>query len=227
MMLIFIDIIQITIVLLFICVVYLLTKRALVNKGYDKKFGINTTGTRSWGKGSLYNRTESTPYMALNSFAHKYTMGPNDNLVDFGSGRSRVAIYMHNRFRIPVTGIELNDLTYDEAVTNVDSYLSNCEHTNAKLKIEKEYAEKYEIKESENKFFFFNPFDVSIFEKVVNNIIRSSIKDSKEVEIILYYPLKAYKDFLDRKTGFVLVKKINSAGAIGFTEKFLIYKLIP
>lgn len=226
-MTIFVDVASIIIILLFAYVVCLMVNRMLVNKRYDRKFEINTGGTRSWGRGSLYNRTESTPYLALSSFSSKYRMSNNDNLVDFGSGRSRVAIYMHNRFRMTVTGVELNDLTYKEAIVNVNSYLSKYRYIKKELNIEKEYAEKYEIKEEDNKFFFFNPFDVSIFEKVVSNIIDSSAEYNKEVELILYYPLGEYKEFLLEETPFILDQEIKPSGAIGFTEKFLIYRLTP
>ena len=38
--------------------------------------------------------------------------------MDFGCGRGRVAFYIHNKFHIPVTGIEINDKTYGEALDN-------------------------------------------------------------------------------------------------------------
>ena len=38
----------------------------------------------------------------------------SDSVVDFGCGRGRVAFYIHNRFHVPVTGIEANDKTYEE-----------------------------------------------------------------------------------------------------------------
>lgn len=199
------------------------------NKKYDKGLNIKTTGLRSWGKGSLYNRTESTPYLALNSLIEKYSMLPTDGLVDFGCGKGRVAIFLHHNYEILTTGIELNDLTYDEAVVNVENYstLNNIDVNDSKVKIEKEYAEKYIIKENENKFFFFNPFDVSIFEKVISNIIEDSIYSNKEVELIVYYPIKSYRDFLENDTPFQLSRKIKAQGSIGFKEKFLIYKFNP
>lgn len=205
----------------------IITMRIVANKRYDESFGINTRGLRSWGRGSLYNRTESTPYLALNSFSEEYKMNSNDNLVDFGCGKGRVAIYIHDKYKIPVTGIELNELTYKDALENVSSYVDVQGNSKVEVKIEKEYAEKYEIKKDENKFFFFNPFDVSIFEKVVHNIVKSAKEHHKEVEIILYYPISEYRNFLNKETPFELKNEIKAKGSIGFTEKFLIYKFNP
>lgn len=203
--------------------------RGVWSKKYDNKLNVVTTGLRSWGKGSLYNRTESTPYLALIGFSKKYSMSPKDGLVDFGCGKGRVAIFLHDKYKVPTTGIELNDLTFDEATENVESYLkaNNANSVNSGIKIEKEYAEEYVIKKHENKFFFFNPFDVSIFKKVVSNIIEDAIYSNKEVELIVYYPIKSYREFLENNTQFKLSNKIVAQGAIGFTEKFLIYTFNP
>lgn len=224
----YISIISTIIILLFLYSVYLLVRRRNANIRYDKMFGIDTRGLRNWSKGKLYNRTESTPYLALRSFTKKYKMNPKDGLVDFGCGKGRVAIYLHDKYKISVTGIELNNLAYSEAVKNVESYLDKHEMINdGTLQIKQEYAEDYKIKENENKFFFFNPFHVSIFKKVVNNIIKDAEENNKEVEIILYYPLNSYMKFLRKETPFQLVQRIRASGSIGYREKFLIYKFIP
>lgn len=222
----YISIISIIIILLFLHSVYLLVRRRNANIRYDKMFGINTRGLRNWSKSKLYNRTESTPYLALSSLAKKYKMSPKDGLVDFGCGKGRVAIYLHDKYKIPVTGIELNEITYNEAVENVESYRNKYD-TNCKVHIEMQFAEDYQIKTHENKFFFFNPFHVRIFKKVVNNIIKDAEENNKEVEIILYYPLGPYKKFLENETSFKLSQKIKAQGAIGFREKFLVYKFTP
>lgn len=220
------NIVSIIVLISFSYCIYLLKKRNTINKRYDRVFGINTRGLRSWERGSLYNRTESTPYLALSSLAQEYEMSPQDKLVDFGCGKGRVAIFLHNKFNISVTGVELNPATYDEAIENINSYM-NMYGENDKLTLSSDYAEEYEIKDDENKFFFFNPFDVSIFKKVVNNIVKNADEHNKEVEIILYYPLNTYKKFLKNETPFQLKQKIKASGAIGYREKFLIYKYKP
>ena len=216
---------------------YLLLNRKLVNRRLDRELGIVTGGIRSWGRGSCHNRTESTQYLALNSFADNYKMSSDDSLVDFGAGKGRVIIFIHDRFKISVTGIELHEISYGEAIDNVNSYLGNCFQngnsskrrykTGKKLTIEKGYAEEYRIKEKDNKFFFFNPFDVDTFKLVVANIIESSDRYNKEVDIILYYPLSCYVEFLINETGFVLVDEIKYIGSIGSKDRFQIYRLTP
>lgn len=201
--------------------------RRIVNVKYDKKLGIKTIGIRKNKLKTIHNRTESTPYLALESLFKEYTMNTNDKLVDFGSGRGRVAIFIHNKFKVSVTGIELNTLTYNEAVDNVDFYTNKYGDINKDLNILEKYAEKYNIKKDDNKFFFFNPFHISIFQEVVRNIIESSKEHKKQVEIILYYPLPSYIQFIENETRFILKNKIKAKGSITPTEKFLIYTLNP
>lgn len=204
---------------------YLIINRTFTNKRNDRKFNIGTTGTRSWDKSNLYHRTESTPYLALDCLVKEYKVNPGDSLVDFGAGRGRVSIYLFDKWKIPVKGIEINDFTYVEFAENINNYLSKHEDSND-LSIVKEYAENYKITKKENKFFFFNPFNVSIFEKVIDNIIANAITNNKEVEIILYYPTLEYKSFLE-KTPFILIQEIKIKNAIFPNERFAIYKYTP
>ena len=220
------DLLLVTSLALFAYVVILLWKRAYTDKKYDKLLNINTRGKRSWDKKNIYHRTESTPYLALDSLTKAYQVNPGDQLVDFGAGKGRVFLYLHDFYNIPVTGIEIDNLAYDEANRNISNYLDvakDNEESKKDIRLLKKFAEEYIIDVNDNKFFFFNPFDVSIFEKVVHNIIKHADETGKEVDIILYYPTRKYKRFLE-STEFTLHERIKTAGSISPTEKIEIYK---
>lgn len=207
-------------VIIFVALIYYsinILCRVLINKAFDSRLNISTRGRRSWDKNKIYNRTESTPYLALDNLADKYPLSINDYLIDFGCGKGRVALYFNARFGLNVTGIEINQESYLEALENKE----NCKVKNDNIHFVKQYAEQYEIK-NENKFFFFNPFDSSIFEKVLKNIIDNANENKKEVDIILYYPIKSYKKIM-KDSPFELKMKVKPSGAIGPTEKFEIY----
>lgn len=197
------------------------------DKKFDEKLLIRTTGIREWREDTPYNRTESTPYMALETLFDKYKLNEQDQLVDFGAGRGRVAFYIHNQFNIPITAVELNELTLDEALRNKRGYRSHASHLEAPIQFQYGYAEQYEVTEEDNKFYFFNPFKAEIFEEVVDNIVESAEQVGKEVDIILYYPMPGYKRYLAEKTDFTLVNKVLVDGMKDKREKFLIYRLNP
>ncbi|NLJ78694.1 MAG: SAM-dependent methyltransferase [Tissierellia bacterium] len=198
----------------------------MIERDYDRTLRIRTTGIREWRDGSTdYNRCESTPYMALKELFKRYKLNGNDSLVDFGCGRGRVAFYIHNNFRIPVTGVEVHDTTFDEVLNNRASYIYGFQDIEAPIRFEYGLAEHYEIRPIDNKFYFFNPFSIKIFKRVVNNILDSIKMDRRTVDIILYYPITEYKLFLKKSTPFKLIDRIRVPEANDNKEKFLIYRI--
>lgn len=198
-----------------------------IDKKFDEQLLIRTTGIREWREDTPYNRAESTPYLALETLFERYKLSEEDQLVDFGAGRGRVAFYIHNKFNIPITAVELNELTLDEALRNKKGYRTHANHLEAPIQFQYGYAEQYEVTEEDNKFYFFNPFKAEIFEEVVENIVDSAEKVGKEIDIILYYPMPGYKRYLQEKTDFKLVEKVLVDGMKDKREKFLIYRLDP
>ena len=193
---------------------------------YDRMLHIKTVGLREWRDGTTkYNRYEATPYAALDKLFESYKLEKTDRVVDFGCGRGRVAFYIHNRFHVPVTGIEMNDKTYEEAINNKISYRQRAKHIKAPLRFEYGLAEHYETKPTDNIFYFFNPFSADIFKKVVKNILHSVKAEKRIVDIILYYPMPKYKQFLRTNTPFKLLNKVRLPGAKDSKHKFLIYRL--
>ncbi len=195
-------------------------------KKFDQALNIWTEGLREWRDPSVqYNRYEATPYKALEHFFNHYKLRPSDHVVDFGSGRGRVAFYIHHRFQIPVTGIEVNEQTLDEAISNKLSYRRKAAHIDAPIRFEYGLAEQFNILPEHNKFYFFNPFTVQIFKKVIHNIVKSVEAAPRQADIILYYPLPEYKRVLHQNTPFRLVNKIRVPGAKDKLEKFLVYRV--
>lgn len=199
----------------------------MVEKKFDQLLGIRTDGIRKWRGNVPYNRYEPTPYVALEKLFQAYRIEEEDEVVDFGCGRGRVSFYIHHRFQVPVTGIENNDKTFEEALDNEASYRRDREHITAPLELEYGLAEMYEIEETENCFYFFNPFSVNIFKKVVDNIMTSIKQHDRPVDLILYYPLPEYKWFLKQKTPFRLINKVRVPEANhGKRGKFKIYRYV-
>lgn len=201
----------------------------LLEKKFDQQLQIRTVGLREWGKeANKYNRYEATPYLALEQLFETYTFKQDDKLIDFGSGRGRVAFYVHNRFNIAVTGVEAHDTTFEEALINEEMYRKSRAHLDAPLLFEFALAEQYEIAEDYNKFFMFNPFSVHIFKRVMTNILKSYERQPRMMELILYYPLNDFIHYLRNKTPFELINKIKvKNGDHGSYGRFEIYRLTP
>lgn len=199
----------------------------LVERKIDSHLGIRTIGIREWSKqkANKYNRYEATPYKALDKLFQQYKFKKDDYFVDFGSGRGRVSFYIHHKFKIPVTGVEANDKTYEEALKNEASYLKSVNEVKAPIRFDFGLAEQYEIDSEATCFYFFNPFTLKIFKKVINNILKSFEETEREIDLIVYYPLTEFKKYLREETGFELINKISAPGEHGSYGKFIIYRL--
>src|SRR5690625_6887657 len=95
----------------------------MLEEKYDQALNIRTSGIREWRNDKNgYNRYEATPYEALDILFENYSLPSDAQLVDFGCGRGRISFYIHDRFNIPVSGVENNDKTFDELLKNEQTY---------------------------------------------------------------------------------------------------------
>ena len=121
----------------------------------DQKLQIKTTGMREWLNGSIhYNRYEATPYTALDALFSEYELTKSDDIVDFGCGKGRFTFYAHHHFQVSGTGIEMSGQLYQEAVENQASYMRKTKMPSGSIQFERCFAEEYEVKSTNNRFYF-------------------------------------------------------------------------
>jgi SAM-dependent methyltransferase len=198
-----------------------------MNSNYDELLNIETEGNqRGYNKSFHYHRYEPTPYPALEKLFAEYELNSSDHIVDFGCGKGRLNFYIHNLFHASVTGVEMNEKLYEEALENKANYLIKAKNK-GEIQFQCCLAEKYEINPLDNRFYFFNPFTIPIFWKIINNILVSVEKFKREVDVILYYPSEDYIYYLENNTSFELIKEIQLPGLYenNANERFLIYRL--
>lgn len=220
------DVSLITLTLMTTFLIYKAYRRNIINKEMDNKLNIKTTGLREFKGQKLYNRTQSTPYLALESLIENYVINEGNQIVDYGAGKGRVTFFLNNKYNVPVTGIEVNETTFKEAKENLKKYEESSDKNIGEVDFKFEYAEEYKLDKNDTVFFFFNPFKPEIFSKVIDNIIAHSIEQNKEIDIILYYRVKGFEKYL-KKNSFKLVKTINTKGLVSVREKIKIYKFKP
>jgi SAM-dependent methyltransferase len=190
----------------------------------DKLLNIKTeTVQKAAYESQHYNRYEPTPYPVLDRLFESVGFESNDRMVDFGCGTGRLNYYVHHRFQSTVIGVEMNEFYYQEAVENRKNYLNRFNLNGNQIQFENCLAQDYMIHPQDNVFYFFNPFSVRIFIKVINNILQSFEERNRDIQLILYYAPEDYVFFLENQTAFWMEKEIVLPG--NAYEKFLIYSL--
>jgi SAM-dependent methyltransferase len=194
---------------------------------YDDLLNIKTVGDQKGFNSSWhYHKYEPTPYGALEILFDTYKLKDSDRIVDFGCGKGRLNFFIHFIFNAFVTGIEMNDVFYQEAIDNRESYVKNTDIDH--IQFHCCLAEEYPIDSLDNRFYFFNPFSLQIFMKVINNILLSVEETEREIELILYYPSEDYIYYLENQTSFELREQIILPHLYeqNTNERFLIYSLV-
>ncbi|MCJ8008219.1 SAM-dependent methyltransferase [Lederbergia wuyishanensis] len=197
-------------------------------KYFDAVLNIKTDGEQMGFNSSFhYHRYEPTPYSGLEILFNQYELKNSDRIVDFGCGKGRLLFYIHHLYKSFVTGIEMNEDLYQEAVENKKRYIKKHPFGKDKIDFQCCLAEEYVIHPQDNRFYFFNPFTIQIFMKVVNNILLSVEESAREVELILYYSSENYIYYLENDTSFELKNEIIIPDLYRHNskEKFLIYTL--
>lgn len=195
---------------------------------YEKLLNIKTSGEQKIFYQSLhYNRYEPTAYSALKTFSDQYDFTAEDSIIDFGSGKGRLNFYINHFFDSKVTGIEMNPFFYKESIDNKKDYLKKHKKKDDKINFLNCLAEEYAINPSDNKFYFFNPFSIHIFIKIIENILISVEDHKRPVDVILYYSSEEYIYFLEDNTPFTLVNEIKLPYLYDKNprESFLVYRL--
>lgn len=194
---------------------------------YDKLLHIKTGGSQGSPSGLHYYRYEPTPYIALEQLFESYPLAHNNRLIDFGCGKGRLNFFVHHLFQASVVGVEMNDEFYQCAQDNLIAYMKRNRVMKGQIQFYHCLAEEYRVHPSDDYFYFFNPFSVQIFMKVVGNILKSYENSPRELSLILYYPSDDYIFFLDNETPFQLYAEVTvkDISVHDPYERFVLYRL--
>ncbi len=194
---------------------------------YDKLLHIKTSGNQEFPSGFHYYPYEPTPYDALEQLFDSYEIKNDRRLVDFGCGKGRLNFFVHYLFHVSVVGVEMNETFYQSAQENLDNYVKRNRVGKKQIQFYHCLAEDYRINPLDDCFYFFNPFSVQIFMKVVGNILKSFEKTPRKLDLLLYYPSDDYIFYLENETPFELQTEVplRDLSEHNPYERFSIYRL--
>jgi len=132
-----------------------------------------------------------------------------------GSGKGRVLLMasMYNFKRI--TGVEISSRLYEIARNNVNIYEEKLKRP-LNIEVVNEDALKYNIKNDENVFYFYKPFDNFVMETIIERIKKSLVEKPRKAWMIINnflpfsalvenkYKLRTIKKFIYGGTEFAV-----------------------
>lgn len=200
----------------------------MIENNYESLLNIKTTGEQSWDETKkCYHPYEPTPYFALDKLLENYSINETDSVIDFGCGKGRLNFYLNYKYNCNVLGIEMDEKFYNQCIVNKKEYIEKSKNKDDKVNFKCIFAQEYKIEDNDNKFYFFNPFSVQIFMKVVDNILISFENNPRNMDIILYYPSNDYIYYLENYTPFIQKEEVRLDDWYkdDNQERFLIYEL--
>ena len=160
-------------------------------KSWDKLLQIKTTGRDDTNADQYRHPYEPTPYSVLERLADSGFFGKEDVLLDYGCGKGRVGFFLSRRTKMKTIGIEYDEQIYLDALENRKTVTSKT-----KPDFVLASAETYAVPPDVNRCYFFNPFSVEIFHKVMARILESYYASPREIFLFFYYPEDAYISYL-------------------------------
>ena len=136
---------------------------------------------------------------------------PEDSVfVDMGSGKGRVLLMasMYNFKRI--TGVEISSRLCEIARNNVNIYEEKLKRP-LNIEVVNEDVLKYNIKNDENVFYFYKPFDNFVMETIIDRIKKSLIENPRKAWLIInnFLPFSA---LIENKYKLRTIKKFIYGG---------------
>ena len=161
---------------------------------WDKLLHVKTTGRDDSRADQYHYPYEPTPYSVLERLANSGYITKKNTLIDYGCGKGRVDFFLSYQTRCKSIGVEYDDRIHAGTLENQKSAVSG-----GRTQFVLGSAENYEVPEDADRFYFFNPFSVTLLRKVMNKIEESYYKNPREILLFFYYPSDEYVAYLMTK----------------------------
>lgn len=189
---------------------------------WDKLLHIKTTGRDDSHADQYHYPYEPTPYSVLERLANAGYITKRNTVVDYGCGKGRVDFFLSYQTRCKSIGIEYDERIYGGARENLTAAVSA-----ARTQFILNSAEDYQVPVEADRFYFFNPFSVSILRRVLGRIEESYYENPREMLLFFYYPSDEYVAYLMTKEELTFSDEIDCRDLFegnNSREKILIFE---
>jgi len=148
----------------------------LYDRMWDARLGISTIGT-DFGP---------TPYRLITNVFERLQLDADDHLIDFGSGRGRVVCYAARYPVARVAGVEIDEIAVTDARRNIARLRQRAARD---VSVSLGSAGDFDCANG-TVFYFANPFEETVFEKVLSNVRAAIGSRTNKARIVYYNPMR-------------------------------------
>ena len=159
---------------------------------WEQVLQIKTTGRDDSRSDAEHHPYEPTDYCVLERLANSGYITKQNTLIDYGSGKGRVSIFMANQTRCHSIGIEYDERLYGRAIMNGESPAAKN-----RVSFVLGDAATYTLPDNADRCFFFNPFALHTIKRVLGNIFDSLYHHPREILLFFYYVNEEVENFLN------------------------------
>ena len=189
---------------------------------WDKLLHIKTTGRDDSQADQYHYPYEPTPYAVLERLANSGYITKKNTLIDYGCGKGRADFFLSYQTRCKSIGIEYDERIYAVAAENQMSAVSGN-----RTAFVLESAENYRVPTGADRFYFFNPFSMTLLRKVMAKVLESYYENPREMLFFFYYPSDEYVAYLMTKEEFSFLDEVDCRNLFegdNKREKILIFE---
>ena len=133
----------------------------------------------------------ATPYAVLERLISTGYIGKRSTLIDYGSGKGRVSLFLAHETRCRCIGVEFDERLWERSLDNQKTAVAG-----KRVEFIHGDAVAFKVPKEVDCCFLFNPFALHTLKRVLANIFDSVYQEPRRLRFFFYYPYEETEAFL-------------------------------